>query len=157
MSRSLARDWWKKAEKLAGLKPKWGRGRHSLRRKFASDLMDGPATCVGGLLRYVPHGAVEDLVRSRLVALPWSLETGQHRAFHAHGDLVGAIRLYDFRPVLEFPVQLRYVAEIDALVLHGRGLLGREGHFAARIDPQELTCKYKLAHHASYGHLSRDR
>ena len=71
-----------------------------------------------------------------------------------HGDLVGAIRLYDFRPVLEFLVQLRYVAEIDALVLHGRGLLGREGHFAARIDPQELTCKYILAYHASYGHLS---
>ena len=34
--------WWSKAEKLAGLKPKRGRGWHSLRRKFASDLMDQP-------------------------------------------------------------------------------------------------------------------
>ena len=42
MSRSLARDWWRKAVKLAGLEPKRGRGWHSLRRKFASDLMDLP-------------------------------------------------------------------------------------------------------------------
>ena len=42
LSRSLARDWWKKAEKLARLEPKWGRGRPSLRRRFASDLMDLP-------------------------------------------------------------------------------------------------------------------
>ena len=42
MSRSLARDWWSKAVKLAGLEPKRGRGWHSLRRKFASDLMDLP-------------------------------------------------------------------------------------------------------------------
>ena len=42
MSRSLARDWWKRAEKYASLDPKHGRGWHSLRRKFASDLMDLP-------------------------------------------------------------------------------------------------------------------
>ena len=36
------RFWWKRAEKLAGLEPKHGRGWHSLRRKFASDLMDQP-------------------------------------------------------------------------------------------------------------------
>ena len=42
MSSSLARDWWKRAEKRAGLDPKPGRGWHSLRRKFASDLMDLP-------------------------------------------------------------------------------------------------------------------
>jgi integrase len=41
-SRHLARDWWKKAEAMAGLEPKRGRGWHSLRRKFASDLMDQP-------------------------------------------------------------------------------------------------------------------
>lgn len=35
MSRSLARDWWKKAEKRAGLDRKRGRGWHSLRQKFA--------------------------------------------------------------------------------------------------------------------------
>ncbi len=37
-----ARLWWKRAERLAGLAPKRGRGWHSLRRKFASDLMDLP-------------------------------------------------------------------------------------------------------------------
>jgi integrase len=42
MSRHLARNWWKKAEKLAGLEPRRGRGWHSLRRKFASDLMHQP-------------------------------------------------------------------------------------------------------------------
>ena len=42
VSRWLARDWWKKAEALAGLEPKRHRGWHSLRRKFASDLMNQP-------------------------------------------------------------------------------------------------------------------
>jgi len=46
ITRSLARDWWKKAEVLAGLEPKRGRGWHSLRRKFASDLMDQPLKVV---------------------------------------------------------------------------------------------------------------
>ena len=36
------RFWWKQAERLAGLEPKPGRGWHSLRRTFASDLMDLP-------------------------------------------------------------------------------------------------------------------
>ncbi len=40
--RSVVRYWWYRAEKLAGLEPKPGRGWHSLRRKFASDLMDQP-------------------------------------------------------------------------------------------------------------------
>ena len=40
--RSLVRAWWCKAQTLAGLEPKRGRGWHSLRRKFASDLMDQP-------------------------------------------------------------------------------------------------------------------
>ena len=35
-------DRWRKAERLAGLEPKRGRGWHSLRRKFASDLMALP-------------------------------------------------------------------------------------------------------------------
>ncbi|WP_420448537.1 tyrosine-type recombinase/integrase [Candidatus Palauibacter sp.] len=42
VSRSLARDWWVRAEVIAGLEPKRGRGWHSLRRKFATDLMDLP-------------------------------------------------------------------------------------------------------------------
>ena len=42
VGRSLVSFWWKKAQVLAGLEPKRGRGWHSLRRKFASDLMDQP-------------------------------------------------------------------------------------------------------------------
>ena len=42
VSRHLVRDWWSRAEKLAGLESKRGRGWHSLRRKFASDLMEKP-------------------------------------------------------------------------------------------------------------------
>ena len=38
----IARGWWERAERLAGLEPKRSRGWHSLRRKFASDLMDQP-------------------------------------------------------------------------------------------------------------------
>ena len=36
------RVWWLKAERWAGLEPKRGRGWHSLRWKFASDLMNQP-------------------------------------------------------------------------------------------------------------------
>ena len=46
VSRSLVRDWWEKAQGLGGLEPKRGRGWHSLRRKFASDLMDQPLKVV---------------------------------------------------------------------------------------------------------------
>ncbi len=42
VSRSMARIWWARAEVAAGLEPKRGRGWHSLRRKFATDLMDLP-------------------------------------------------------------------------------------------------------------------
>ena len=42
MGSGLAHGWWVRAERLAGLEPKPGRGWHSLRRKFASDLMDQP-------------------------------------------------------------------------------------------------------------------
>ena len=37
-----ARVWWSRAERLAGFERLRGRGWHSLRRKFASDLMDQP-------------------------------------------------------------------------------------------------------------------
>jgi len=46
LDRSRVRVWWDKAQKLAGLEPKRGRGWHSLRRKFASDLMDQPLKVV---------------------------------------------------------------------------------------------------------------
>ena len=42
VGRSLVGYWWKKAQNLAALEPKRGRGWHSLRRKFASDLMNVP-------------------------------------------------------------------------------------------------------------------
>ena len=42
LDRSRVRVWWDKAQRLAGLEPKRGRGWHSRRRKFASDLMDQP-------------------------------------------------------------------------------------------------------------------
>ncbi len=42
MGAALAQGWWDRAERLAGLEPMPGRGWHSLRRKFASDLMDQP-------------------------------------------------------------------------------------------------------------------
>ena len=41
-SRARAYVWWNRAERLAGLKRMRGRGWHSLRRKFACDLMDLP-------------------------------------------------------------------------------------------------------------------
>ncbi len=42
MGSGLAQGWWVRAERLAGLESQRGRGWHSLRRKFASDLMDQP-------------------------------------------------------------------------------------------------------------------
>ena len=42
VGRSLPSFWWQRAQKLAALEPKRGRGWHSLRRKFASDLMGQP-------------------------------------------------------------------------------------------------------------------
>jgi integrase len=42
VGRSRVRFWWNKAERLADLEPKPRRGWHSLRRKFASDLMSQP-------------------------------------------------------------------------------------------------------------------
>ena len=38
MSRHLARDWWDRTEKAAGIARVPGRGWHSLRRKFATEL-----------------------------------------------------------------------------------------------------------------------
>ena len=42
VSRFLVQTWWSRAVGRAGLAPKRGRGWHSLRRKFASDLMNQP-------------------------------------------------------------------------------------------------------------------
>ena len=48
ISRGRTGAWWRKAERLAGVEPKARRGWHSLRRKFASDLM---GTAAQGALR----------------------------------------------------------------------------------------------------------
>ena len=40
--RWLVRDWWNRVVARAGLEPKRGRGWHSLRSKFTSDLMSPP-------------------------------------------------------------------------------------------------------------------
>ena len=42
LGRSLSYAWWNRAQELARLQPKPGRGWHALRRKFASDLMNQP-------------------------------------------------------------------------------------------------------------------
>ena len=42
ISRHLLRDWWKRLEKAAGIAHVKGRGWHSLRRRFATDLADLP-------------------------------------------------------------------------------------------------------------------
>ena len=41
-SRQLFRDWWQRGEKLAGLPAVHGRGYHSVRRKFATEMKDTP-------------------------------------------------------------------------------------------------------------------
>ncbi len=41
-SRHLLRDWWERMEERAEMKPSAGRGWHSLRRKFATELKDVP-------------------------------------------------------------------------------------------------------------------
>jgi integrase len=42
VDRYLLRNWWLNAEQPAGLARRPGRGWHSLRRKFATELMDQP-------------------------------------------------------------------------------------------------------------------
>ncbi len=42
VSKHLVRDWWERMESLAGLEPEPGRGWHSLRRLFATDLKRMP-------------------------------------------------------------------------------------------------------------------
>ena len=54
----MARDWWKRAEVLAKLDPKPGRGWHSLRRKFASDLMHVPMKALCELGGWKSHQTV---------------------------------------------------------------------------------------------------
>lgn len=57
-SRYLMRDWWRRAEKSAGMEPKRGRGWHALRRKFASDLMHAPLKVLCDLGGWRTHRTV---------------------------------------------------------------------------------------------------
>ena len=54
----LMRDWWRRAERLAGLERIKGRGWHSLRRRFASDLMDQPLKVVCDVGGWKSHRTV---------------------------------------------------------------------------------------------------
>ena len=54
------RDWWKRAEQFAGLERIKGRGWHSLRRRFASDLMDQPLKVVCEVGGWKSHRTVVD-------------------------------------------------------------------------------------------------
>jgi len=58
VSRYRIRDWWKRAEKKAGLERRRGRGWHSLRRKFASDLMHKPLNVLCDLGGWKTHQTV---------------------------------------------------------------------------------------------------
>lgn len=57
-SRYLFRSWWKRAEKLAGLEGQKGRGWHSLRRKFASEMMHMPLKVLCDLGGWKNHRTV---------------------------------------------------------------------------------------------------
>ena len=60
VSAERVRMWWHRGQKLAGLEPKRGRGWHSLRRKFASDLMDQPLKVLCQLGGWkTPHTVLE--------------------------------------------------------------------------------------------------
>ena len=79
---------WKKAEELAGLEPKRGRGWHSLRRKFASDVMDQPlkvlcelggwktAQTVLQCYQRADEGQLRKVLESRRVARSWDRMAG---------------------------------------------------------------------------------
>lgn len=58
ISRHLVRDWWRKAERRAKLPRKRGRGWHSLRRKFASDLKHVPLKTLTELGGWKTHQTV---------------------------------------------------------------------------------------------------
>ena len=74
------RIWWNKGQRLAGLEPKRGRGWHSLRRKFASDLMDQPLKVLCQLGGWkTPHTVLECYQRADEGQLRTALDS-RHRA-----------------------------------------------------------------------------
>lgn len=58
VSRELALQWWRAAEKLAGLEHVRGRGWHSLRRKFATELKDVPLKDLCALGGWKDHNTI---------------------------------------------------------------------------------------------------
>jgi integrase len=84
VGRYRMRDWWHRAENRAGLERKPGRGWHSLRRKFATDLMHVPLKVLCELGGWKTHETVlacyqrpnEDDMRRALEARKRSTGTG---------------------------------------------------------------------------------
>lgn len=58
VSRHLVRDWWAKLEKVAKLSPEPGRGWHSLRRKFATELKHVPTKDLQALGGWKDHQTI---------------------------------------------------------------------------------------------------
>ena len=57
-SRYLARNWWRRAEKRVKFERERGRGWHSLRRKFASDLKQIPLKTLQELGGWKTHETI---------------------------------------------------------------------------------------------------
>ena len=75
VSAERVRIWWHKGQTLAGLEPKRGRGWHSLRRKFASDLMNQPLKVLCELGGWkTPHTVLECYQRPDAGQLRMALE-----------------------------------------------------------------------------------
>ena len=57
-SRELVKTWWERAEKLAGVTHVRGRGMHSLRRKFATELRHLPMKDLQQLDGWKDHNTI---------------------------------------------------------------------------------------------------
>ena len=76
VSAERVRIWWNKGQTLAELEPKRGRGWHSLRRKFASDLMNQPLKVLCELGGWkTPHTVLECYQRADEGQLRKALES----------------------------------------------------------------------------------
>lgn len=58
VSRHLIRDWWQRLEEAAGLPREPGRGWHSLRRKFATELKHVPTKDLQALGGWKDHQTI---------------------------------------------------------------------------------------------------
>ena len=80
VSAERVRIWWNKGQTVAGLEPKRGRGWHSLRRKFATDLMDQPLKVLCELGGWkTPHTVLECYQRPDAGQLRTALDSRRRR------------------------------------------------------------------------------